>query len=114
MSQECEKKEAQHAKTAKSAQNEINNLKKQLGIQSDNIQQDLSERIKTLPEIYDRIASKVKSVLPAVSFYTKFVEENMEMKVSVTLINFVAGLYVFQLHNVENADFTNPFDHTFI
>nr|XP_018907378.1 PREDICTED: CDK5 regulatory subunit-associated protein 3 [Bemisia tabaci] len=88
--QECEKKEAQHAKTAKSAQNEINNLKKQLGIQSDNIQQDLSERIKTLPEIYDRIASKVKSVLPAVSFYTKFVEENMEMKVSVTLINFVA------------------------
>ncbi|XP_054009160.1 CDK5 regulatory subunit-associated protein 3 [Hylaeus anthracinus] len=70
---ELTKKEAEYKKSENTARSEFNLLCKQLGIQGHQIKQELAEKIKELPEIYEKIGKKVKLIEKAVEFYCGFV-----------------------------------------
>lgn len=53
--QECEKKHADYLKNEASIKTEFLTLCKQLGIKGDKIKRELVERLKGLPEIYDKV-----------------------------------------------------------
>ncbi|CAK9823607.1 CDK5RAP3-like protein [Anthophora retusa] len=70
---ELEKKEADYKKSENAARSEFNSLCRQMGIPGEHIKQELAEKVKELPEIYEKIAKKVKSLEKAVEFYCGFV-----------------------------------------
>ncbi|KAK9299048.1 hypothetical protein QLX08_007798 [Tetragonisca angustula] len=70
---DLEKKEADYKKSENTARSEFNSLCKQLGIPGEEIKQELAEKVKELPESYDKIAKKTKSLEKAVEFYCGFV-----------------------------------------
>ncbi|KAK1130712.1 hypothetical protein K0M31_018825 [Melipona bicolor] len=70
---DLEKKEADYKKSENAARSEFNLLCKQLGIPGEQIKQELAEKVKELPEIYEKIAKKTKSLEKAVEFYCGFV-----------------------------------------
>ncbi|KOX75784.1 CDK5 regulatory subunit-associated protein 3, partial [Melipona quadrifasciata] len=70
---DLEKKETDCKKSENTARSEFNSLCKQLGIPGEQIKQELAEKVKELPEIYDKIAEKTKSLEKAVEFYCGFV-----------------------------------------
>ncbi|XP_076249403.1 CDK5RAP3 protein homolog isoform X2 [Calliopsis andreniformis] len=70
---DLEKKEAEYKKSENMARSEFNSLCKQLGIPGKQIKRELAEKVKDLPEIYEKIAKKTKSVKEAVDFYCGFV-----------------------------------------
>lgn len=70
---DLEKKEADYKKSENAARSEFNSLCKQLGIPGEQIKQELAEKVKELPEIYEKIAKKTKSLEKAVEFYCGFV-----------------------------------------
>ncbi|CAL7938675.1 unnamed protein product [Xylocopa violacea] len=67
------KKEADYKKSENAARSEFNSLCKQLGISGEQIKQELGEKVKELPEIYEKIAKKTKSLEKATEFYCSFV-----------------------------------------
>lgn len=69
-----EKKETEYKKSENIARSEFNNLCKQLGITGVKIKKELTERIIELPEIYQKLAKKLKSLDKVVEFYEAFVE----------------------------------------
>nr|XP_031838396.1 CDK5 regulatory subunit-associated protein 3 [Nomia melanderi] len=73
MQVDLEKKEAEYKKSENTARSEFNSLCKQLGIPGHHVKQELAEKLKELPEIYERIAEKAKSLQKAVEFYSGFV-----------------------------------------
>lgn len=70
---ELEKKEADYKKSENIARSEFNLLCKQLGISGEQIKLELTEKVKELPEIYEKIAKKIKSLEKVVEFYCAFV-----------------------------------------
>ncbi|XP_060829131.1 CDK5 regulatory subunit-associated protein 3 [Bombus pascuorum] len=68
-----EKREADHKKSENAVRSEFNSLCKQLGITGKQIKRELSEKVKELPEIYEKIAEKIKSLEKVVEFYCGFV-----------------------------------------
>ncbi|KAF3425618.1 hypothetical protein E2986_13097 [Frieseomelitta varia] len=70
---DLEKKEADYKKSENASKSEFNSLCKQLGIPGEQIKQELAEKVKELPEIYDKIAKKTKSLEKAVEYYCGFV-----------------------------------------
>ncbi|XP_017892244.1 CDK5 regulatory subunit-associated protein 3 [Ceratina calcarata] len=70
---DLEKKEADYKKSENSARSEFNSVCKQLGIPGEHIKQELADKVKELPEIYNKIAKKTKSLDSAVEFYCSFV-----------------------------------------
>ncbi|XP_058788895.1 CDK5RAP3-like protein isoform X2 [Phymastichus coffea] len=71
---EFEKKEAEYKKSETLGRSDFNNLCKHLGIAGTKIKKELIERIVELPQIYEKVAKKVKTLNNVVEFYTAFVE----------------------------------------
>ncbi|CAG4933894.1 unnamed protein product [Parnassius apollo] len=69
---ECEKKHMEYLKNEASSKSEFTTLCKQLGIEGNKIKKELVERLKELPEIYDKIGKSLKPLLPAVELYSAF------------------------------------------
>ncbi|XP_076294853.1 CDK5 regulatory subunit-associated protein 3 [Lasioglossum baleicum] len=70
---DLDKKEVEYKKSENTARSEFNLLCKQLGIPGEHIKQELAEKVKELPEIYENIAKKSKSLEKATEFYSGFV-----------------------------------------
>ncbi|XP_033332884.1 CDK5 regulatory subunit-associated protein 3 [Megalopta genalis] len=73
MQTDFEKKEAEYKKLENAAQSEFDAFCKQLCIDGHHIKQELAEKVKELPEIYEKIAKESKSVQKAIEFYCAFV-----------------------------------------
>ena len=73
MQVDLEKKEADYKKSENAARSEFNSLCKQLDVPGQQIKQELAEKVKELPEIYEKIAKKIKSLEKPVEFYSSFV-----------------------------------------
>lgn len=72
---DLEKKEAEHKKSENIAHTEYNTLCKQLGITGyGTVRRELTEKVKELPEIYQRIAERTKDLDKLVEFYYAFVD----------------------------------------
>ncbi|GBP65621.1 CDK5 regulatory subunit-associated protein 3 [Eumeta japonica] len=77
LASECEKKIADCKKSEASIKAEFAATCKQLGIQGDKIKKELVERLKELPEIYDKIGSSLKPLTPAIDLYGAFLKYMM-------------------------------------
>lgn len=96
--QDLEKKEAEYKKSENTARSEFNSLCKQLGIPGHHVKQELAEKLKELPEIYERIAEKAKSVQKAVEFYSGFVNYTLGRQHDggcVSMLKYVIGMLKF-------------------
>ncbi|KAL0125837.1 hypothetical protein PUN28_004713 [Cardiocondyla obscurior] len=72
---ELEKKETEYKKSENIAHTEYNTLCKQLGVTGyRTIKNELMDKVKELPEIYQKVAEKTKSLEKVVEFYSAFVE----------------------------------------
>ncbi|KAG6441698.1 hypothetical protein O3G_MSEX001996 [Manduca sexta] len=81
---ECEKKHLDYLKNVASSKSEFLQLCKQLGIQGDKIKRELVDRLKELPEIYDKIGKSLKPLQPGFQLYsafTKYILEDKAMEV---------------------------------
>ena len=93
--QDLEKKEADYKKSENTARSEFNSLCKQLGIPGEEIKQELAEKVKELPESYDKIAKKTKSLEKAVEFYCGFVNYTLGREHDggcVPMVKYVIGI----------------------
>lgn len=93
--QDFEKREADHKKSENAARSEFNSLCKQLGIPGKRIKQELSEKVKELPEIYEKIAKKIKSLEKVVEFYCGFVNYTLGRQYDdgcVPMIQYIVGM----------------------
>jgi len=92
-----EKKETEYKKSENIAHTEYNMLCKQLGITSySTIRCELMDKVKELPEIYQKIAEKTKSLDKVVEFYSAFVEFTFGQKYDsdcVSMIKYVIGMF---------------------
>ncbi|XP_043269000.1 CDK5 regulatory subunit-associated protein 3 [Venturia canescens] len=89
---ELEKKEAEYRKSEKTARTEFNTVCKQLGISGNRIKRELAERIVELPEIYEKIAEKSKSLDDVVEFYEAFVAFTLGLQQSRGRVSMVKYL----------------------
>ncbi|CAH2040205.1 unnamed protein product, partial [Iphiclides podalirius] len=69
---DCDKKHMEYLKSESSSKSEFSALCKQLGIEGKKIKKELVERLKELPEIYDKIGNSLKPLLPAIELYSAF------------------------------------------
>ncbi|XP_066589774.1 CDK5RAP3 protein homolog [Prorops nasuta] len=74
LEKEHEKKEADYKKSETVAQTEFNNLCKQFSISGNNIKRELVDKTSELPEIYKKLAEKVKSIENVIEYYSAFVK----------------------------------------
>lgn len=72
--QECDKKEAEYAKTYNVVRGDFQTLCEQLGIQGQKIKHELVDLLAELPSIYRKCADRVKTLNEAVEFYAEFVK----------------------------------------
>lgn len=102
--QELEKKEAEYKKSENIGRSEFNGLCKQLGISGVKIKKELTERVVELPDIYNKLAKKVKSLDSVVEFYNAFVEFTLGSQHSggcVPMVKYLIG------KNFINSDLYN-------
>lgn len=103
--QDLEKKEVEYKKSENIAHTEYNTLCKQLGITGySTVRRELMEKVKELPEIYQRVAEKTKSLNKVVEFYSSFVEFTFGQQYDsncVSVIKYVIGM--FQNHYFKNV-----------
>lgn len=103
--QDFEKKEAEYKKSENIAHTEYNTLCKQLGITGySTVRHELMEKVKELPEIYQRVAEKTKSLNKVVEFYSAFVEFTFGQQYDsncVSIIKYVIGM--LQNHYFKNV-----------
>lgn len=96
-----EKKEAEHKKSENIAHTEYNTLCKQLGITSYNtVRPELMDKVKDLPEIYQKVAEKTASLDKVVEFYSAFVEFIFGQQYDsdcVSMIKYVIGIFAKSL-----------------
>ncbi|KDR07538.1 hypothetical protein L798_02918, partial [Zootermopsis nevadensis] len=71
---ECDKKEAEYAKTYNVVRGDFQTLCEQLGIQGQKIKHELVDLLAELPSIYRKCADRVKTLNEAVEFYAEFVK----------------------------------------
>lgn len=99
--QDLEKKEAEYKKSENMAHTEYNTLCKQLGITGySTVRHELMEKVKELPEIYQRVAEKTKSLNKVVEFYSAFVEFTFGQQYDsncVSIIKYVIGMFTKSL-----------------
>lgn len=89
-----DKKEIEYKKSENIAHSEFNVTCKQLGIMGNYIKKELVERLAELPEIYQRVAKKTKSLGNVVEFYNAFVEFTLGRKHSggcIPLVQYIVG-----------------------
>lgn len=83
-----------HKKSENLAHSEFNTICKQLGISGNQIKKELVERVKELPDIYQSVAKKTKSIANVVEFYNAFVEYTLGRSHNggcVPIVNYVIG-----------------------
>lgn len=93
--QDLEKKEAEFKKLENAVRSEFNLLCKQLGICGHQIKQELAEKVKELPEIYEKIGKKATLVEKAVEFYCGFVNYTLGRQHNggcVPMVKYVIGM----------------------
>lgn len=99
--QEFEKKEADYKKSENIARSEFNAVCKQLDIPGSKIKRELAERIVELPEIYEAVVRKTKTLENVVEFYSAFVEFTLghgHAGGSVPMIKYVIGKKKIDYH----------------
>ena len=94
--QELEKKESEYKKSENIAHMEYNMMCKQLGVTGYNtVRRELLDKVKELPEIYQKIAEKTKCLDKVVEFYSAFVEFTFDQQYDsdcVSMIKYVIGM----------------------
>lgn len=99
--QEFEKKEAEYKKSENIAHTEYNSLCKQLGITGYSTARcELMDKVKELPEIYQKVAEKTNSLNKVVEFYSAFVEFIFGQQYNndcVSMIKYVIGTFAKSL-----------------
>lgn len=102
--QELEKKEAEYKKSENIARSEYNTSCKQLGITGySTFRRELMEKVKELPEIYQKIAEKTKSLDKVVEFYGAFVEFTFGQQYDgscVPMIKYVIGMLLIIISKI--------------
>jgi len=95
--QDLEKKEAEYKKSENIACSEYNTSCKQLGITDySTFRHELMDKVKELPEIYQKIAQKTKNLDKVVEFYSAFVEFTFGQQYDgncVPMIKYVIGMF---------------------
>lgn len=95
--QELEKKETEYKKSENIAHTEYNTLCKQLGITGYSaVRRELMDKVKELPEIYQKVAEKTKSLDKIVEFYNAFVQFTFGQQYNsdcVSIIKYVIGMF---------------------
>ncbi|KAG5311500.1 CK5P3 protein, partial [Acromyrmex insinuator] len=90
---ELEKKESEYKKSENIAHMEYNMLCKQLGVTGYNtVRRELIDKLKELPEIYQKVAEKTKCLDKVVEFYSAFVEFTFDQQYDsdcVSMIKYV-------------------------
>lgn len=96
-----EKKETEYKKSENIAHTEYNMLCKQLGITGySTVRRELMDKVKELPEIYQKVAEKTKSLDKIVEFYSAFVEFTFGQQYNsdcVSIIKYVIGMFAKSL-----------------
>ncbi|XP_077286406.1 CDK5 regulatory subunit-associated protein 3 isoform X2 [Arctopsyche grandis] len=90
---ECDKKIADYTKKESTSQSEFNNVCKQIGISGDKIKNELVEKLKELPDMYDKICSKIVGLNPAIDLYvlfTKCIINEQQSQFCLPLIKYIA------------------------
>lgn len=94
--QDLEKKEAEYKKSESAARTEYNTQCKQSGISGyATVRQELMQKVKELPEIYQKVAEKTKSLDKIVEFYSAFVEFTFGRQYDggcVSMIKYIIGM----------------------
>lgn len=102
---ELEKKEAEYKKSENIAHTEYNALCKQLGINGySTIRCELMDKVKELPEIYQKVAEKTKSLDKVVEFYSAFVEFTSGQQYDSDCVSMIK--YVIEKGNTTTFEYT--------
>ncbi|KYN03614.1 CDK5RAP3-like protein [Cyphomyrmex costatus] len=102
---ELEKKEAEYKKSENIAHMEYNVLCKQLGITDySTIRQELMDKVKELPEIYQKIAEKTKRLDKVVEFYSAFVEFTFNQQCDNDCVSIIK--YIIEKGNTTMFEYT--------
>ncbi|KOC65049.1 CDK5 regulatory subunit-associated protein 3, partial [Habropoda laboriosa] len=73
----------------------LEQIQTQMGIPGEHIKQELAEKVKELPDIYENIAKKTKSLEKAVEFYCGFVEYTLGRQHDggcVPMVKYIIGM----------------------
>ncbi|KMQ98640.1 cdk5 regulatory subunit-associated protein 3 [Lasius niger] len=102
---DLEKKEVEYKKSENIAHTEYNTLCKQLGITGySTVRRELMEKVKELPEIYQRVAEKTKSLNKVVEFYSAFVEFTFGQQYDSNCVSVIK--YVIEKGNTTIFEYT--------
>ncbi|XP_029664980.1 CDK5 regulatory subunit-associated protein 3 [Formica exsecta] len=102
---DLEKKEAEYKKSENFAHTEYNTLCKQLGITGySTVRHELMEKVKELPEIYQRVAEKTKNLNKVVEFYSAFVEFTFGQQYDSNCVSVIK--YVIEKGNTTTFEYT--------
>ncbi|XP_071579641.1 CDK5RAP3 protein homolog isoform X2 [Temnothorax nylanderi] len=102
---EFEKKEAEYKKSENIAHTEYNALCKQLGITGySTVRRELMDKVKELPEIYQKVAEKTKSLDKVVEFYSAFVEFTFGQQYDSNCVSIIK--YVIEKGNTTMFEYT--------
>ncbi|KAL6437067.1 hypothetical protein ACFW04_004991 [Cataglyphis niger] len=102
---DLEKKEVEYKKSENFAHTEYNTLCKQLGITGySTVRHELMEKVKELPEIYQRVAEKTKNLNKVVEFYSAFVEFTFGQQYDSNCVSIIK--YVIEKGNTTTFEYT--------
>ncbi|XP_029154958.1 CDK5 regulatory subunit-associated protein 3 [Nylanderia fulva] len=102
---DLEKKEVEYKKSENIAHTEYNSLCKQLGITGySTVRRELMEKVKELPEIYQRVVEKTKSLNKVVEFYSAFVEFTFGQQYDSNCVSVVK--YIIEKGNTTTFEYT--------
>ncbi|XP_070162322.1 CDK5 regulatory subunit-associated protein 3 [Polyergus mexicanus] len=102
---DLEKKEAEYKKSENFAHTEYNTLCKQLGITGySTVRHELMEKVKELPEIYQRVAEKTKNLNKIVEFYSAFVEFTFGQQYDSNCVSVIK--YLIEKGNTTTFEYT--------
>lgn len=102
---DLEKKEVEYKKSENIAHTEYNTLCKQLGITGySTVRRELMEKIKELPEIYQRVVEKTKSLNKVVEFYSAFVEFTFGQQYDSNCVSVIK--YIIEKGNTTMFEYT--------
>lgn len=102
---ELEKEETEYKKSENIAHTEYNMLCKQLGITGySTVRRELMDKVKELPEIYQKVAEKTKSLDKIVEFYSAFVEFTFGQQYNSDCVSIIK--YVIEKGNTTMFEYT--------
>ncbi len=91
MFQDCDKKVTEYAKSAASAQRELETMKKQLGIVGGDVKKELRGRTSHLSEVYENVVANIKPLEKAIQYYATFSRHVAGVEYTLQLLSHVIG-----------------------